>query len=86
MPRWNSVSAAILVFRFGPMLVRVLVQPMVRHELGRVWLAVVVAVIVDEDRGAVVAKQTATERLGEQRRHEHLLWRAVFDVAGSIAA
>ena len=63
-------------------LVRVLVQPVVRHELGRVRLAVVVGVVVDQDRGAAVVAQQATTDSGldllceiemtEQRASRHL--------------
>ncbi len=54
-----------------------LVHAVVWHEFRRVWLTVVVTVIVDDDRGAVVADDAPAERLGQQARHEHLVGRAV---------
>ena len=54
------------------MLVFVFVELVVRAEF--VWFAVtvVVAVFVDDHRGAIVADETSAERFGEQRGHQHL--------------
>ena len=38
---------------------------------------VIVAMVVDDDRGAVVADQAAAERLGQQRRDEYVVRGAV---------
>ena len=64
-----------MAMRLGPVgvLVVVLMEPVVRDELGRVRLTVVVPVVVDEDRRAVVAQQASAERLGQQRWDEHAL-------------
>jgi zinc/manganese transport system substrate-binding protein len=59
------------------MFVLVKVGAVVRQELGDVGFAVIVAVVVDDDREAVVTDQAAAERLGEQRGDEHRLWGAV---------
>ena len=57
------------------MLVVVLVQSVVRYQFGRMTVAeaaMIVAVIVDHDGGAVVADEAPTEPSGEQGRHEHV--------------
>lgn len=59
------------------MVMIVLVEFVVGTELVRFVGAVVVAVFVDDDGRSVVADQTTTERLGEERRHEHFAGRSV---------
>lgn len=45
----------------------------VRNEVGAVGFTVIVPVVVDDDRRAVIADEAPAERLGEERRDEHFV-------------